>query len=556
MAGKAVGRVARGTRAHGTTATEGGQDAVDDQRRAPAVEPAAGRIGTPEEPAPLDRGERRQLDVVRRFGTVGSLLLAVGALGAGANPVLPSVQGLRLLGLPARLPTASLAVAYAGLLMVVLAWLALGRLARPGRPRLISRSQLDRTLVMWAAPLALAPPMFSRDVYSYLAQSEIAARGLDPYLVGPVDALGPDHPLTRGVPNIWRDTPAPYGPLFFSFARVITWVAGDNVELGILLHRALALAGLALIVWALPRLARRCGVQPVSALWLGALNPLVLFHLISGVHNEALAIGMMLAGFEVALRNRRVAAVVGALLITCAAAVKISVAPALGFLGAALARRRGGRISDLVKVALLLTVVFVAGLVATSLLSGLGFGWTGTLDTANKVKSWMSPATALGMLGGGIGIALGLGNHSDAVIALTRAIGMGLGGLAMAALLWLSFRSWGRHRVREPLACLGVSLGLFILLGPVVHPWYLLWAAIPLAAATNSARFRTAATGISVFLALMVPPPGSTFDNRVYVLWQAVVAAVIVVLLLLWFVRRVLLREQGFPTAAPLPPTR
>ena len=27
-------------------------------------------------------------------------------------------------------------------------------------------------------------------------------------------ALGVDDPLTRSIPNIWRDTPAPYGPLF------------------------------------------------------------------------------------------------------------------------------------------------------------------------------------------------------------------------------------------------------------------------------------------------------------------------------------------------------
>ena len=63
------------------------------------------------------------------------------------------------------------------------------------------------------------------------------------------------------------------------------------------------LLGLAMIVWALPRLARRFGVPPVSALWLGAANPLVLFHLVVGVHNEGLAIGLMLVGLELALRK-------------------------------------------------------------------------------------------------------------------------------------------------------------------------------------------------------------------------------------------------------------
>ena len=38
------------------------------------------------------------------------------------------------------------------------------------------RTQLARTGLLWALPLALAPPMFSRDVYSYLAQSAILAR--------------------------------------------------------------------------------------------------------------------------------------------------------------------------------------------------------------------------------------------------------------------------------------------------------------------------------------------------------------------------------------------
>ena len=76
------------------------------------------------------------------------------------------------------------------------------------------RTQLARTGLLWAVPLALAPPLFSKDVYSYLAQSAITARGFDPYSLGPAATLGVDDPLTRTIPTIWRDTPAPYGPLF------------------------------------------------------------------------------------------------------------------------------------------------------------------------------------------------------------------------------------------------------------------------------------------------------------------------------------------------------
>ena len=60
-----------------------------------------------------------------------------------------------------------------------------------------------------------------------------------------------------------------------------------------------------LIVWATPRLARRCGVAEVSALWLGAANPLLLMHLVAGIHNEALMLGLMLAGHRVRAARHR-----------------------------------------------------------------------------------------------------------------------------------------------------------------------------------------------------------------------------------------------------------
>ncbi|MGH2952284.1 MAG: polyprenol phosphomannose-dependent alpha 1,6 mannosyltransferase MptB, partial [Solirubrobacterales bacterium] len=307
-------------------------------------------VSTPSGGTGLDPDESRQLDTVRRFGTVGALLMGLGSLGAGTAPVLGNpVVGRPLLGLFNRMPTASLVVAYTGIAMVVLAWLWLGAWAAPGRARLISRAQLDRTMMMWALPLLIAPPMFSRDVYSYLAQSAMTNRGLDPYVLGPADALGVDHPLVRGIPTIWRNTPAPYGPLFLTLGRPIDWIAGDDVVLGVLLHRILAAAGLVMIVWALPRLARRVGVSPVFALWLGAANPLVLFHLVSGVHNEALMIGLLLVGLELAMRRPAVGLTLlgGTVLLAAAAQVKIPAALALGFVTVWLARHRGGRPRDL-----------------------------------------------------------------------------------------------------------------------------------------------------------------------------------------------------------------
>lgn len=499
--------------------------------------------------APLDGRERRQLDVIRRFGTVGALLLAVGSLGAGSAPVYNPVWGLPFFNLFTRMPTVCLAIAFTGVFMIVIAWLGLGRLSLPGRERMVSLPQMARTLVMWTTPLVFTVPMFSKDVYSYLAQSAIAARGLDPYTVGPAEALGNGDPLTMSVPTMWRDTPSPYGPLFITVGRGITWMTGDHVVLGVAFHRLLALLGFAMIVWALPRLARRFGINPVSALWLGAANPLVLFHLVVGVHNESLAIGLMLVGMELALRRMPRTGPngpfppwqpgellwygIGATVITLGAAVKIPAALALGFLGVMIARRRGGRWSHLFGTAAALMVIFLTVLTVASVGSGLGYGWTSTLNTAATIKSWMAPMTALGFGAGGLGILLGLGNHIDAAITVSRMVGTLVGPLLAAKLLLDGFR-W---RLR-PMIGLGAALGAVLVFGATVQPWYLLWAALPLAVAAGNTKFRTIATVISAAFAVALPPTGTTFDGRTYQLPYAYIAAVIVVAVALVLVRK------------------
>jgi alpha-1,6-mannosyltransferase len=295
--------------------------------------------------------------IVRRLGFTGTLLMAIGALGAGALPVPNPLNGLRLLGLPGRNATLAIAITYTGL--ITWCWPGCGS-ARCCGPTARSPppppgSQLARTAVLWAVPLAIAPPMFSRDVYSYLAQSAILARGLDPYTLGPAEALGIDDPLTRSIPTIWRDTPAPYGPLFLLMGRGITALTGNDIVSRRAGppgagagrpcddHLGAAPAGRPLRPGRRPRPLARRG------------NPLVLFHLVSGIHNEALMIGFMLAGMEVGLRagdrllDRHL--LMGAALVVLGSTIKVPALLVLGFLGIAIARRRGGRIRDIAAVA-------------------------------------------------------------------------------------------------------------------------------------------------------------------------------------------------------------
>ncbi|RSM39333.1 hypothetical protein DMA12_30150 [Amycolatopsis balhimycina DSM 5908] len=494
----------------------------------------------PRDPLPLEADEQRGLNVVRRFGTVGSLFLAVGSLGAGAAPVINPVQEIPVLRLFARIPTVSLAIAISGMGILVLSWLMLGRFAQPSRTRLASQGQLARTIALWVLPLLVIPPLFSRDVYSYLAQSEIVHRGMDPYTLGPAQALGVADKFTAGVSNMWRETPAPYGPVVLRLGGWLAPLSGNSIAMGVLLQRALALVGVVLIVWALPRLARRFGVQPATALWLGAANPLLIFHFVAGAHNDALAIGLMLAGLEAGLsrmpirvkgdtppplaRGELLYIGIGVAIITLGVAVKMPAVFALPFFAVMVARRWHGRLKDLFLTGAPMALWFGVVLVAVCFGTGLGFGWFGaTFNTPGLVRSWISPTAELANLSGVLGIALGLGNHTNGLVPILGALGYLVAVAITVKFLWDSFK-W-RYR---PIIGLGVSLGAVMILQINLQPWYVLWAVIPLAAAAGTSRFRVAAAVLSAALPFLLPPTGSTFDGRPYVLPFAYGAAIVV----------------------------
>jgi alpha-1,6-mannosyltransferase len=383
-------------------------------------------------------------------------------------------------------------------------------------------------------------------VYSYLAQSQITAMGLDPYKVGPGPALGIAHVLTRTVPNIWRETPAPYGPLFLWMGRGISALTGNNIVAGIFLHRLLALAGVALIVWALPRLARRCGVAEVAALWLGAANPLLLFHLVSGVHNEALMLGLMLAGMEVAMaavagldpiRGRRSVGLLigGCVLIALSAMIKLPGLAAMPFVGLALARRwdhehPGHRWRTIVGAGVSALLIAVAVTLVVSLASGLGFGWIYTLNTASVVRSWMSLTTSVGVITGFMGVLLGLGDHTTAAISLARPLGELVAAFVTLRMLVAVYTG------RLPaVGALGVSLFAFVLLSPVVQPWYLLWAVLPLAAWASRPLFRLPTILISALVCVIEMPSGA--DYVPFTIVEAALATVLALAVLIGLTR-------------------
>jgi hypothetical protein len=435
--------------------------------------------------------EWAELGRYQALGAVGSAVVVLGGLLAGVVPIgdrLGEFSAVRELRESEAL---SVLVVYAGLAMLLIAWWRIGRIIRhsPGR----SRRALGMTAVWWGAPFALTTPVFSGDVYSYLAQGAMTIAGLDSYRVGPA-ALG--GPLAVNVPEIWQHTPAPYGPVFLGLAGTTVQVTRDGVWTGVVGMRVLAIVGVGLLLWSVPRLAEFCGVRPESAIWLGVLNPLVLLHLVGDAHNDALMLGLMLLGVTLALQRRAVAGVVA---ITLGALVKVPAALALAFEIPIWSAQLTGPVRWMRAAQRTLGVAAVTALLVSAAI-GTGFGWVRALDTPTRARTWMSISTDLGFVFGTLGHWLA-GFSVDEVRHIFWMFGLVLAAVVMMFLL--------RHSARiGPVLALGVSLTVLVLAGPVVHPWYLLWGIVPLAAAATGDGIRRLAAVGSAGMVLLVIPGG------------------------------------------------
>ncbi|MEV8394261.1 MULTISPECIES: polyprenol phosphomannose-dependent alpha 1,6 mannosyltransferase MptB [unclassified Streptomyces] len=492
----------------------------------------------------------------RRLGAVGSVAAAAGGWVAGTLPARDP-WGLWV-SHGSAVTVAGAVLAYVGLTLLVVAWWRYGRTGASTRHTLV-------TLVWWATPLALTPPLYSADVYSYIAQGAMVLEGHDVYSAGPsvLDPTGLGGDAAASVGGNWTEAPAPYGPFFLILARGVTWATGGTIVPAVLGMRLIAVAALVLIVWALRRLARERGTSESGALWLGALNPLLLMHVVGGMHNDGLMIGLMLAGVVLAMRGGWIA---GGALVGLAMMVKSPAGMALLFIGVFVGRAATGPLVRRVAKGLAPGLVAVAVALVASLLGGTGFGWLRTQSVAGTIHTALSATSDLG-LGLGELLHLLVGTDPDPVKAAVRNLGLGVALVLIARLAWRTVRGrpdqaggpvparssdFARTSGPDPAArpapplhpahALGLALLALVALSPMVQPWYLLWGMTVIAATAPYGRTGTVLTVLSAALVYETHPSGATP-------WYGFVLAGVACVIGTLLVRR----ERNAPGEAPAP---
>ena len=412
---------------------------------------------------------KRRAYVATIEGLLGSLMMFVGSIGTGwianGSPMIrqPVVIALRTEGWGVTVSTVLLTV---GAMVLMRSWLRLGqRLAEWGKSSLRS---VVIAISAWSLPLLFCVPVFSRDVYAYTGQGRLVVEGQNPYEVG-ISTL--NNWFALGADPAWAENRTPYGPYFLWLARAVVGLTGAQPDVSVLLFRLLAGAGVLLCVIYVPKLAELHGINGARALWISVANPLFLISFIASAHNDALMVGLAVAGVYFAATRRYV---LGILLVTASIGIKPITVLLLPFIGLMWAGASATWPRKFLLWGATAGISFAA-LALSGIPYNLGLGWTWAIMDPTPGYTGYSPSGFLGQQVEFLGNVLGLPGGTFATVLRT-----GMKYAAIGLVLLLMFRGDYSRVVRR----MALAFTAVVMLSPIIQPWYILWF-VPFLAVTG-----------------------------------------------------------------------
>lgn len=397
------------------------------------------------------------------YALLGSSLLAYAAVALGWLPPLfdtsihPLLRFARTSDFGILLGRISIVLATG---ILISQWLVIGSNVRKG----VDNARLQWQLFfLWAFPILLTPAIFSRDVYSYIAQGRLVLAGFNPYTNGVSVVPGWFH---LGVDPLWATTPTPYGQIWIAIEAVVVGITPDSPFWSLALFRLASLLAVVVMSLGILKIAQHFEVSSSLALWLSLLNPLTLFHLIGAAHNDSFMLAFLIWAFHFAVKRRFVLAVLFVVLaalikpIALLALVIVVLEPHL------LLRQKVIRwlVAGFSALALLWTV---------GVLSRFGLDWIQALVAPGEVLTLLSPSSTVGYVVGLILETLGI-SSIESVLMVVRFTIFG-SALSLIALYLLGTKAENLVRVGA------YSFALVVIASPVIQPWYVLWVLLLIA---------------------------------------------------------------------------
>jgi hypothetical protein len=368
------------------------------------------------------------------------------------------------------------------------------------------------------------PLLVSRDVYSYIAYGNIAGfHHANPYVQTPIDFPGDAVSILVG-PK-WLATPAVYGPLFTGFASVVVRLV-HSLHAQVEVFRWTALCASLSTIALIATTARRVwAARAAFAVAAFGMNPVVLFQSVASGHNDLLVALAVAGAFALLLSGRHLPAVAA---LTLGTLVKVVAGlPLLLLLVWCIARAPAGR-----RVRTLFTHVGLAvaiGLAFAAPFFNLHDPSLGMFELAGH-EGWLAPSRFFRRFLDAI--------STDTLGVLAR-IAFAAALLAVVVILvrevWRSAQRTPDERVAvfELGASWGWSLLFLMLLGPILLPWYVVWAMPLVWLVPRVPRVVLLGTSVALGVSQWTAEPGrfrTAYDTNVLVGHYAITPVVIALL--------------------------
>ncbi|MCP4640940.1 MAG: DUF2029 domain-containing protein [bacterium] len=365
--------------------------------------------------------------VLAALGAILLLLIGIAALGGGGDALPIDV--------------------YLALLLAAFLVYGLAVLLIVHRPTLRGIARWLLVVAVLCRVLVLAGPhRYNSDVYRYLWDGDLVARGMNPYAAAPddptLDHVRTASPFYAGMNPDYNGIRTVYGPVAMAVFALCARVPGDSVWA----VRCTMTAADILTILLLVRMLRALRL-PEAYVLVYALNPLLTDSFAQRGQMDALMLPFLVLTVLALVKGRPLAsgAALGTAILVKIVPVVLIPVVAVGVF------RRGGSVRR-----------FVAGIAlvcAAGCAPFVGAGWGALSGLATYAASWHANASLADILG-----------------ILFGPWAQGVSLVLLAAVVFALVRAGGDENdgARVPRAMAWTLLAV-LLLAPAVFPWYLTW---------------------------------------------------------------------------------